>query len=43
MGGLGNLTRREHDHGLARQKGLVDFFHGFFGVAVIDANHSQTL
>ena len=43
MGRLGNFACGEHDHRLARQKGLVDFFHGLFGMAVVDANHSQAL
>ena len=40
---LGYLTCGEHHHGLARKQGLVNLFHSLFGVAVIDADHSQTL
>ena len=40
---LGDFTRRENHHSLARQESLMDFIHSLFRVIIVDTNHAQAL
>ncbi len=37
-----NFARREYHHGVARQEPLANFLHGFFRMAIVDTNHSES-